>query len=163
MSAPPLSFRRRKLEISWRERSEGTRTNNFHVRSVALFLLSYGSYSLKVVISPRSVVLSNLEAALFELFHRTAGAEIVSAQLLMQFLVTSDNSSASLDSRFGWKPLATFADDLVERALRFRFRSFSYSPPGWLKLERGGGIEPPDILPAVYGHRLRRPKREHLA
>ena len=34
---------------------------------------------------------------------------------------------------------------------------------GWLNLARGGGFEPPDFQPAVYRHRLRRPKREHLA
>jgi hypothetical protein len=46
------------------------------------------------------VKVAAFEAALFEFFARTAGAEIVAPQLFHQFLVTMDEPVASLDGGF---------------------------------------------------------------
>jgi hypothetical protein len=46
----------------------------------------------------------------------TAGAEVVSAQLLRQFLAAMDDAVTALNLSFGREPLAAFAAWLVEKS-----------------------------------------------
>ena len=55
---------------------------------------------------------SAFAAALLEALSRTARTEVVPAELLCQFLGAMNDSHATLDERFGWEALPTFAHRL---------------------------------------------------
>ncbi len=74
------------------------------------------SFSLKEVPSERAVVSPAVETAVLEPAPRTAWAEIATAELLGQLLLTVHHPHAFLDIRFRWITLASLARDLESTA-----------------------------------------------
>lgn len=83
------------------------------------------------MISQGSIVGTIAQTAVLQFSGGTTRAWVIPTELFFELFIATDNPDTTFDSGFGWIASSSFAGNLVERAARLGYVSYSYLSPCW--------------------------------